>query len=214
MIYNIDEIKSAVRLSVNQNSTSNAFDLIADTETLNLDKLIEGKIEEAARLVTLGAPYNLLDEGKDFANSVYWFSGRGYGGGFLELPEDFLRLSVFQMSDWSRPVFTPISEDSPEYAMQSSRFPGIRGCPQKPVAALVMHPVGLVLEFYSCSSGESAIVKKARYIPVPKIKEGNIELCEKLKPAIVLYTAGLVAAYIQDKELAELLFTQSKELMK
>lgn len=214
MIYSIDEIKKSVRLSVNQNATSNAFSLIGDTETLNIDKLIEGKIEEAARLVTSEAPYHLLDDGKDFANSICWFSGRGHGGGFLELPKDFLRLVVFQMSDWSRPVFNPISEDSLEYTLQSSRFPGIRGCPQKPVAALVMHPIGLVLEFYSCSSGDSANVKKARYIPIPTISEGNIELCEKLKHPIVLYTAGLVAAYIQDKELAELLFNQCKELMK
>ena len=118
------------------------------------------------------------------------------------------------MSDWSRPVTTAISEDDPQYELQSSRYPGIRGCPQNPIVAITQQPVGLVLEFYSCTAGEHVYVKRARYIPFPKIVNGSIELCEKLKPAIVYYAAYLTALSIGDSDLATSMVTISKELMK
>lgn len=214
MEYEISALKREIRITIDQNATSAQLANLGDIDTLSLEEIIESKIAEAARSVEQNAPLFLLDSGKAFADSIGWNSEIGIGGGYIHLPDDFMRLISFQMSDWSRPVTTAISEDDPQYELQSSRYPGIRGCPQNPIVAITQQPVGLVLEFYSCTAGEHVYVKRARYIPFPKIVNGSIELCEKLKPAIVYYAAYLTALSIGDSDLATSMVTISKELMK
>jgi hypothetical protein len=219
----VNILKQEVRIALDQNMSSDPLIAISDIDTLSLDQIIESKIEDAARVVLRDAPNYLLDGGVSFGNadhtsSVVWFSQKsGLGGGYILLPEDFLRLVSFQMSDWSRAVSVAITEDNPLYARQSSRYGGIRGCPQKPVVALVPYSTKLALEFYSCTMGDRVTVKKGTYIPMPTIKdEGGtktIEFCEKLKPAIVYYTAYLVALTLGQNELAATLLNTSKELM-
>lgn len=219
----VNILKQEVRIALDQNMSSDPLIAISDIDTLSLDQIIESKIEDAARVVLRDAPNYLLDGGVSFGNadhtySVEWFGQKaGLGGGYILLPEDFLRLVSFQMSDWSRAVSVAITEDNPLYARQSSRYGGIRGCPQKPVVALVPYSTGLALEFYSCTMGDSVTVKKGTYIPMPTIKdEGGtktIEFCEKLKPAIVYYTAYLVALTLGQNELAATLLNTGKELM-
>ena len=103
-----------------------------------------------------------------------------------------MRLVVFQMDDWERPVYHAISEDDEEYQKQSSRFKGIRGTPQKPVCAIAIRPEGRVLEFYSCKSID-AMVSRAVYLPYPKVdKDNGIQICERCYQAVVYTIASLV----------------------
>ena len=78
--------------------------------------------------------------------------------------------------------------------------------------AIVQTPVGLSLEFYSCSGGAGVGIKKARYLPYPKIEAGKIQICEKLKRSVEYYTAALVAMTLGDMELSENLNKISKSL--
>ena len=214
MVYEVRDIMQDIRIALDQNMTSTQLIDTGDIDTLSLDEIIESKIADAARIVESVAPIHLLDGGKDFSNSVGWNGQVGLGSGFIHLPDDFLRLVSFQMSDWSRAISIAISEDHPLYARQSSRFAGIRGCPQNPVVAITTQPIGQVLEFYSCTAGDKVYVKRARYIPIPKIEEGCIELCHKLKPAIVYYAAYLVALSIGQADLATTMLNISNELQK
>ncbi|MBQ8051638.1 MAG: hypothetical protein IJ197_08730 [Bacteroidaceae bacterium] len=217
MEYKVADIVREINIALDKNMSSEALSNLGDVDTLTLDEIIASKIEDAARTVTLNAPYTLLDGGKAFGDVVGWDMQAGYGPGRIVLPDDFLRLLVFQMSDWSRPVTEPITEDDARYALQRSRFPGVRGCPQSPVVALAKQPVGLVLEFYSCTQGENVYVKMARYVPIPKkfIYEGEarIDLCEKLLRPIIYYAAYLVAISIDNATQAVSLRRQSYELM-
>jgi hypothetical protein len=183
-----------------------------DIDTLSLDDIIESKIEDAARLVMRDAPLHLLDGGISFGESIHWFSREGIGGGYIALPEDFLRLVSFQMSDWSYPVTTAITEDHPMYPLQSSRFAGVRGNPQKPVVAIIAE-FPLLLEFYSCEAGAGTSIKRAKYLPMPKIENGYIKICEKLRPATIYYIAYLTALTIGNGDLAAVMLNTSKELM-
>lgn len=216
MVYSIENLKREIRIALDQNMTSDQLIDTDDIDTLSLEDIIESKIADAASIVEDMAPAYLLDGGKAFASeTVSWESGAvGYGAGAIQLPDDFLRLLCFSMSDWSRVVTTPIYETDPAYAQQRSRFPGIRGCPEKPVVAIVNRPAGLVLEFYSCTSGEGVKVSNARYIPVPKVSSGEIEICEKLKPAVVYRAACMVASSVNDGELAAKMLNFSNELIK
>lgn len=213
MVFNVDDLKREIRIALDQNMNSTPLLDVGDIDTLSLDDIIESKIEDAARLVMRDAPLHLLDGGKAFGESIRWFSREGVGGGYIALPSDFLRLVSFQMSDWSYPVNVAITEDHPLYPLQSSRYAGIKGNPQRPVVALSSQPIGLVLEFYSCEAGEGVYVKRATYLPIPKINGGQIIFSEKLKSSVVYYAAYLTALSIGNGDLATVLLNTSKELM-
>lgn len=213
MVFLVDNLKREIRIALDQNMNSTPLLDVGDIDTLSLDDIIESKIEDAARLVMRDAPLHLLDGGKAFGESIHWFSREGVGGGYIALPSDFLRLVSFQMSDWSYPVNIAITEDHPLYPLQSSRYAGIKGNPQRPVVALSSQPIGLVLEFYSCEAGEGVYVKRATYLPIPKINGGQIIFSEKLKSSVVYYAAYLTALSIGNGDLATVLLNTSKELM-
>jgi hypothetical protein len=177
-----------VRICIDQNMTSDALVESGDIDTLSLDEIIKSKILEAILRVHRDAPNYLLEGGHNFGDAVYW---RELESGWVILPQDFLRLVVFEMDDWEQAVYQAISTDDPEYEKQRSRFKGIRGTAQRPVCAIAIRPEGRVLEFYSCKS-KNAQVSRAMYIPYPKIDEDNgVDICERCYNAVVYTAAGL-----------------------
>lgn len=213
MVYDVSDLMRDVRVALDMNNSSEQLVLTGDVDTLTLDEVIKEKLPLAARIVESEAPHHLLDNGKAFADTIGWRGEIGKGSGIVKLPDDFLRLVSFQMSDWSYPVTVAITEESPLYAQQHSRYAGLRGTPQKPIVAITQHPTGLHLEFFSCKVGESVTLNRARYIAMPKINNGSIELCEKLRDAIVHYTAYMVALTVGEPERAKLLLDMSSTLM-
>ena len=188
MIYQLDKIMQDVRICLDQNMTSDALLESGDIDTLALDDIIRSKILEAVQRVHMDAPNYLLEGGHNLGDAVYW---RELESGWVLLPQDFMRLVVFEMDDWEQAVYQAISTDDPEYEKQRSRFKGIRGTAQRPVCAIAIRPEGRVLEFYSCKS-KDAQVSRAMYIPYPKIDEDNgVDICERCYNSVVYTAAGL-----------------------
>ena len=188
MIYQLDKIMQDVRICLDQNMTSDALLESGDIDTLALDDIIRSKILEAVQRVHMDAPNYLLEGGHNFGDAVYWSE---LESGWVLLPQDFMRLVVFEMDDWEQAVYQAISTDDPEYEKQHSRFKGIRGTSQRPVCAIGIRPEGRVLEFYSCKS-KDAQVSRAMYIPYPKIDEDNgVDICERCYNSVVYTAAGL-----------------------
>lgn len=212
MEYNVSDIVREAKVALDENVDSTPLSGLGDIDTLTMEEIVESKVVAAARIIEVNAPAHLLDSGRAFGESIGWDGQPGYGAGYIHLPDDFMRLVCFQMSDWDYAVTVAITEDSPLYQLQRSRFAGVRGNPQKPVVAITSQPIGLVLEFFSCYSGEDAFVKKARYIPVPRVRNGKIDLCEKLKPAVVYYTAYLSALSMGEGDAAAALLATAREL--
>ena len=209
----IIELKRRVRIALDQNMVNETLAVLGDIDTLSLDDVISEEIPIAARIVENSAPSRLLDGGLDFSGSCGWHGAVGYGSGFIALPKDFMRLVSFKMSDWDYSVSEAIKENSPDYEIQHSRYPGVRGNPQKPVVAIVMQPIGLVLEFFSCTAGRDVYVKRARYIPYPKVIDGNINLCENLIDPIIYQAAANVALTIGNADMATALGAKVKTLL-
>lgn len=210
MIYRLSEIARDVRIAIDENMTSEQLVSIEDMETLSLEEIIRSKIEEAARRVETVAPVHLLEEGHDFSDAVYWDK---LESGWVLLPDDFMRLIAFRMSDWERTVYAAISADDPLYAKQSSRYKGIRGNTQKPVCAIVNRAEGKALEFYSCKS-EDAYVRRALYLPYPRIDEdGGIDICERCYRAVVYAAASLVLLTLGEAEKSSALSEISKSIL-
>ncbi len=213
MVYDVSDLMREVRVALDLNNSSETLIESGDIDTLTLDEIIRQKLPIAARIIENETPHHLLDSGKPFAATIGWRGDVGVGSGIVKLPDDFLRLVSFQMSDWSYPVTVAITEESPLYAQQHSRYAGLRGTPQKPIVAITQHPTGLHLEFFSCKAGSTVTLNRARYIAMPQIINGSITLCEKLYHAIVHYTGYLVAVTVGDADRAKSLLETSKSLM-
>ena len=210
MVYNIHNVMRDVRVCLDQNMTSEQLLHTDDVDTLALDDIVRSKILEAVFRVHTKAPTYLLEEGHNFGDAVYWGDRES---GWVLLPQDFMRLIVFEMSDWERPVYEAITPVDPQYMLQKSRYKGIRGNSQKPVCAIATRPEGRVLEFYSCKS-ENAYVRRAQYLPYPKIDEDEgIDICERCYTAVVYLTASLVLLTLGEAEKSNLLLENAKILL-
>ena len=189
MVYNIHDVMRDVRVCLDQNMTSEQLLQTDDIDTLALDDIVRSKILEAVVRVHTNAPTYLLEQGHNFGDAIYWGD---LESGWVLLPHDFMRLIVFEMSDWEKAVFTAISTTDPEYALQRQRIKALRGTAQKPVCVITIRPEGRALEFYSCKS-ERAYVRRAQYLPYPKIdRDEGIDICERCYAAasLVLLTLG------------------------
>lgn len=196
-VYPVKDVETAVRIVLDQNGVSDALVQFGDVDTLQLNEIIESKIVEGIKMVHSQAPAYLLDGGYNFGTSIYW---KNNGTGWVLLPDDFMRLVVFEMDDWERAVFNALSIEDEEYKKQSSRFKGVRGNPQKPVCVLTFRPEGRVLEFYSCYNTD-AMVSRASYIPYPFIAGDNtVRICRRCFDAVVYTIASLVLLTLKDTE--------------
>lgn len=234
MIVQAVEMAKAVRVAIDMNVANEQLLITDDNDTLSLDEIILAKLTDAVRIVEMEAPATMLESGHDFGgvtvddateqtsssstedspdnnrDNVFWTTG---GKGFIILPNDFMRLVAFRMSDWKRTVFEAISENDPQYALQSSKWKGICGNPEKPVCAIVRRSEGKVLEFYSCSD-ETATVVQATYVPIPKIDiDGGIDIPEDCYRAVVYRAASLALASIGETQLSTTMLEISKSLL-
>ena len=213
MIYPLDRIMRDVRVCLDENRIDEALLDAGDSETLTLDEIIRSKVLQGVDYVHSLAPYRLLEQGHNFdgfSDAVYW---QDQASGFVLLPDDFLRLVVFEMSDWERPVFVPISTDDVQYKHQRSRWKGLRGTVQRPVCAVVQRPEGLSLEFYSCRD-EEATITRAVYIPKAAVDENNgVDVSEKCYEAVTYAVAWLVLTTTGEAERAEVMNAKALNLL-
>lgn len=210
MVYNIHDVMRDVRICLDQNMTSEQLLLTDDVDTLSLDAIVRSKIPEAVVRVHTNAPTYLLEEGHHFGDAVFWGE---LESGWVLLPEDFMRLIVFEMSDWERPVYLAISATDPGYALQRQRIKALRGTAQKPICVITTRPEGRALEFYSCKSRE-AYVSRALYLPYPEIdKDEGIDICERCYTAVKYAAASLVLLTLGESEKSSALSELSKSAL-
>ncbi|MBD5163511.1 MAG: hypothetical protein HDT09_02265 [Bacteroidales bacterium] len=209
MLYRLSDIVRQVRIAIDQNEQDTFLSDNADEDTLGLDTIIESKVPEAARIVVSVAPVQMLDGGYHFGNSIAWQKNNS---GWLHLPEDFLRLIVFRMSDWERPVSRAISNADPAYNLQFSRCKGLRGNPQNPVVAVTLRGEGLILEFWSCHTNQAKIVQAA-YHPIPQVQNNAIEIPEQCYRAFIYALSALTMETLGEPQLAERFSTLSTQLL-
>lgn len=186
MLYHLSDIRRSVRIALRENVRTQPLIDIGDIDTLMLDEVIASLVEKAACEVLLAAPHALLEEGLPLPADVVWHRQPGHQWGHVVLPDDYLRLVCFCMSDWVHSA-TLITPDDVRYQWQQSRYPGICGNPQNPIAVEVTYAEGRVLEFYSCRLDGHPHITQARYIPIPRLHpdDHTIHLPRRLYHALV-----------------------------
>lgn len=209
MLYKENDIKRDVLVALDMGDQSTPLLVGGDVDEQSVADIIGGHIVESVKAVELSCPPYMLHTGHNFGESVFW--GDDGTWGYVQLPDDFMRLIVFRMSDWERPVYGALMDTDPEYALQKSRWRGLRGCVQKPVCVLVTRAEGLFLEFYSCL-GTEARVEQAVYRPLPRMDRGAIDISPRCHRAVIYHVAALTAQTL-GMESAASLFELSKNNM-
>jgi hypothetical protein len=224
---------------MDHNMKSSPLTALGDADALSLDDVIASKILDAVITIETCAPVYLLEVGSNFAGSkiavandavqlaslddeaeqavsateslttqIQWDSKRT-GVGSILLPDDFLRLIVFKMSDWDIPVFETIDSTDDEYLVQRSKY-GVAGNSERPVCAIVPSSNGNKLEFYSCESN-GATIEQAIYRPYPTIdSNGGVDISPKCYRAVIYQIAGLVFSTYGEEEMANKMFELAK----
>lgn len=193
MIFTKERIVADVCRMLNVNCRPDPLAECVGSPQLGLAEIIEQLMPEAARTALLQAPLSDLD-GRPFGEEVHWAH---HCDGWVLLPDDFLRLVCFKMSDWSVAVSHPVMSDDPLYYLQYSPFESLKGCPQKPVCALVNRPEGHALEFFSCYDRD-AWVERALYVALPAYDAcGGLEMSERCYATAIALCAEAVKLRIK-----------------
>ncbi len=195
--YAVSELVKEVKVILDRNQET-AEMIPDDTDTLSQGEIIRGVIVDAAKTIERNAAGSLLDGINYHSMKASWEEKNGAYVGWIALPSDLMRVDVVKVSDWERSAIVT-SEDDERYKMQGNRW--VRGNVQNPFAVLVHRGGGLALELYT-SKNEDATVDFS-YVPTPVIdNDGNIELCSKLKDAIVYMAACLACITLGDTQSA------------
>ena len=211
MIYQVENIIQDVQVALSNNRQDIPLVNDGDLDTLEVLDTIQSKIEEAARTVTAIAPAYMLERGHSLDESaIYWNEDCS---GTILLPNDFLRLIVFKMSDWDKAVYTPITPEDERYRLQHSGYKGLRGTPSRPVCALGMNANGRTLEFFSCKTTD-AVIEDGVYSPIPRIDDiGGIDISEDIYTAVIYQIAYSVAATFGDANGMKIFGEKVKEVL-
>lgn len=163
---------------------------------------VEQFLDEAGRRVIMLAPLRALGEGQNGDDLLDEITEDGIVK--VALPEGFARLIVFKMAGWMRPVFTPIYDTDPRYALQF--HPATRGGIVKPVVAITEG--GTKLEAYSTTSDDSISVFK--YVVYTELDNS---FPAKLVEATAWMTASLYLASMGELDMAKVLESKSIEML-
>lgn len=136
--------------------------ILSGGDSLSELKPIYGYIDEqlpiAANEVLLSVPIHKLYPVEAYSPTV---ESNADGTGKITLPEDFLRLALLKMKEWSVPIHMAISADHPLYRLQLNKY--TRGHAQKPVVVYSSdYDMNQYLEYYSVEKDHT--VEKLSYI--------------------------------------------------
>ena len=183
--YTVSDLVKEVKVLLDRNQESAGLLTPDDTDALSQAELIESKIVDAARIIEEEAPVNMV-EGTLCTNEVTWKNSNDYYVGKMILPTDMLRILSVKAEDWTRSA-TIISESDDAYKYQNCKY-GVRGNPDRPIAAIVHTANGKSIELYTSKKQNATLA--FIYVQVPSITtEKKIMLPSSLKDSI-LYMAG------------------------
>lgn len=206
--YAVSELVKEVKVLLDRNQESAGLLTPTDSDTLSQGELIQSKIVDAARIILKDAPASMLN-GKNFDGlNTAWDETNGAYVGTVYLPSDMIRLLGVKASDWNRSAEI-ITEEDDAYKIQCSRF-GVRGNPERPIAALIHNSGNRYLELFTSKSNTATV--SLTYVGMPFISEGNIDLPETLKDSIVYMAGYLTCISLGDTDTASGLLGVARKL--
>lgn len=224
----VEQIIEAVRFCIDEESLNaaefldaSAYD-IGDATTDNglMNNIIRSKIGDAVRWVCLYGPAELLsgsDETRDgqLVDTGILVDVDGInptpiattGGGYINLPTDFIKLARVRCWSWHRAVINPISEDSEEY-LQLYDPNGAEAAADRPQAVIInrnkrqleVWPTGLATYTYVADVGDNSFTTGTG-----DDEQVHYPLPPKVKTAFIYYLAYLLLSAYNDARSARML---------
>lgn len=196
--YAVSDLVKEVKVLLDRNQESAGLLTPDDTDTLSQAELIESKIVDAASIILSDAPEDMV-EGTACTNAVTWEDSNGYYVGKMILPIDMLRILSVKAEDWTRSA-TIISESDDAYKYQNCKY-GVRGNPERPIAAIVHTTNGKSIELYTSKKQNTTLA--FIYVQVPSVTtEKKIMLPSILKDSIIYMAGYLTCISLGDTDTA------------
>lgn len=208
----LEMMRRRVRVVMDENSTTQALLSAGDVETLSLDDLIDENVLTAVRDVEMRAPWAMLDgvsygddadvEGTGAFRLGFVKLGEGKYMGRMALPGNMLRLLAVKLKSWNE-CARLITSDDAAYRWQRSKWSGVGGSPEKPVAAVVPGPGGGVrLETYSSADGDDCL-QYVTLVEEPVVEKDTIVgVSQRLLDAIEYLAAAMTCSALGDAQTA------------
>ena len=196
--YAVSDLVKEVKVLLDRNQESAGLLTPDDTDTLSQAELIESKIVDAASIILSDAPEDMV-EGTACTNAVTWEDSNGYYVGKMIFPIDMLRILSVKSEDWTRSA-TIISESDDAYKYQNCKY-GVRGNPERPIAAIVHTTNGKSIELYTSKKQNATLA--FIYVQVPSVTtEKKIMLPSILKDSIIYMAGYLTCISLGDTDTA------------
>lgn len=189
--YTISQVVEAVRTKYDEIKL-NESDMLGATDDSDMDTIIRSCISDAYRFVINAADLSML-EGKQLTGAALTIDGDLIA--HVSLPDDFLRGITFRLSSWQSAASDIITEDTPEYRMQSD--PYACGTWQHPVAALVHTSSGREVELYKARTSNDTL-KSFVYAPRWDNTSEDVSIPDQLAESFIYYVAGLTATTFRE----------------
>lgn len=170
----------------------NESDMMAEADDSDFDVIVKSCISDAYRFVVNSADLSML-EGKQLTGGSMTIDSNLVG--HVALPDDFLRGLTFRLSSWQSSASDIITEDTPEYRMQSD--PYACGTYQNPVAAIVHTSSGRELELYKAKSSNDTL-RSFVYMPAWDSSSESVDIPDQVADAFIYYVAGLTATTFRE----------------
>ena len=193
-----------------------------DPDTLEMEEMIKSKIADGVNAVRSVAPVSKLEPARMASGEswpVKWIDKEKMIGE-VPLPDDYLRMVMFKMSDWAHAATTLIAADSALYHQQFSRWKGVRGNQSRPnIAVATDTGTGKdVIQFFSCDSTEATAelvyIKRCDKPNKPDEPNTMYDIEQGVYRAVVMKTAALVAAAYGNADMMNLMNTLAQEVIK
>ena len=183
--------------------------MLVSPDAVDLHKLVEGSIVEAAVKVHNLAPSVMID-------GILGTAGTDYETSLTEkvltitMKKDTIRVASVKASDSSIIVSDLVPEDSAEGRKQLDKY--VRGVPDDPRLVLAKVWAGdnlPVLKYYTTEAAEVELY----YVPYPEIEETIIMICPKLEYAVLNEIAAMVLDILGEHDKAAIYREKANKYM-
>ena len=166
-----------------------------------VDTFADALLDECAREVLAKAPVSRLRPYPCLAPAF----NTGNGVGFVPLPDDFVRLLEFKMSEWQRPVNTVCEPGSDLALRQHNKF--TRGGCCKPVCVFGHCEGARVLEYYSVERSHEI----ERFLYVQDVPAEDIPV--DLQDVLTWWCASRIWQIVGRQAEAQMAYERGKNLL-
>lgn len=188
------EIKNRVLECIDEINVSGVNDIV--------NYPIDSLLDESAQFILKIAPIYTIDNVVDFSNMQQTKNSDGTGK--VLLPDNFIRLVSFKMTQWSREVTIPYDKTSIMYKKQSNIF--TRGGVSKPVVILDSDN----LYYFSVDKND---LHKIDYAKAITYIEPDVTFPRLLLSPLIWLTASKVLSVVNEPQAAVDAKNQFQELL-